>query len=142
MKLSLSVASLVLLVACSRGDDPSISSAIAEQFDRTTDQVVDLSVVGPKEWDRVCILPPYTSREQAEKVLGFNWNSDSKSNIGASDTINVVVFVKENEVVAYTEHPRNKGDFSGITQKCVSRELAKYERVPGDSNWVFLRQRS
>jgi hypothetical protein len=127
-----------LLSACSKGDS-TISAAIADQFDRKSETVVDLSIVGPSGWDRVCILTPYTSNAETEKVLGFKWDSDTKTSIGGSDGINVVVFLRGREVLTFTEHPRNKGDFSGVVSRCVSRERAKFIRVAEKDGWTYLR---
>jgi hypothetical protein len=138
-RILLSVAA-TLLSACSEGDS-SISAAIVDQFDRVMVPVVDLSVVGPPGWDHVCVLTPYTSNAETEKVLGFKWDSDKKTTIGGSDGINVVVFLKGQEVLAFTEHPRNKGDFSGVDSHCVSRERAKFVRVTSKDGWTYLRVR-
>jgi hypothetical protein len=141
MKWILISVAAALLSACSKGDS-SISAAIADQFDRETVNVIDLSVVGPSGWDRVCILTPYTSNVETEKVLGFKWDSDTKTSIGGSDGINVVVFLRAQEVLAFTEHPRNKGDFSGVDSRCVSRERAKFVRGAGEDGWTYLRARA
>jgi len=141
MNRILIIAIFALLSACSRGDS-SISKAIAGQFDRESVSVIDLSMVGPEGWDRVCILTPYTSNAVAEKVLGFKWDSDAKTSIAGSDGINVLVFLKDHEVLAFTEHPRNKGDFSGMNPHCLSRARAKFVRVAGEDGWTFLRERA
>ena len=67
---------------------------------------------------------------------------DAKWQEHASDTINVLVFVKDNAVVAYTEHPRNKGDFSQVKPECVMRDSAKFERGSGEDGWVYLKVRA
>lgn len=141
MKWILISVAAALLSSCSKGD-PSISAAIADQFDREAINVIDLSVVGPPGWDRVCMLTPYTNNVVTEKVLGFKWDSDKKTSIGSSDRINVVVFLNGQNVLAFTEHPRNKGDFSGIDSRCVSREQAKFVRAVRDDGWTFLRERT
>jgi hypothetical protein len=141
MKWILISVAAALLSACSKGDS-SISAAIADQFGRKTVNVIDLSVVGPSGWDRACILTPYTSNVETEKVLGFKWDSDTKTSIGGSDGINVVVFLRGQEVLAFTEHPRYKGDFSGVDSRCVSRERAKFVRIAGEDGWTYLRVRA
>lgn len=131
----------VLLSACSKGS-PSISAAIVDQFDRNTKNVIDLSAVGPSGWERVCILTPYTINAETEKVLGFKWDSDTKTSIGSSDGINVIVFLRGRQVLAFAEHPRNKGDFSGAGARCASREQAEFVRVAGKDGWTYLTERA
>lgn len=141
MKWILIVITAALLSACSKGDS-SISAAITDQFCRETRNVIDLSVVGPSGWDHVCILTPNTSNVETEKVLGFKWDSDAKTSIGGSDGINVIVFLRGQDVLAFTEHPRNKGDFSGVNPRCVTRAQAKFGRVAGEGGWIYLRARA
>jgi len=89
----------------------------------------------------MCILTPYTDNAQAEKVLGFKWGAEDKTSIAGSDGINVLVFIKDNEVIGYTEHPRNKGDFVNVTPKCITQDHAKFEYVSDDNGWTYLRLR-
>jgi hypothetical protein len=97
------------LFACSSGSN--ISEQIESQFKASEATSVNLAVVGPASWDRVCVLRPYTDNQRTAQVLGFKWDSEAKTSIAESDGINVLVFVQGKEVVAHTEHPRSKGDF-------------------------------
>ena len=115
-----------------------ISEQITAQFDASKTTSIDLSVVGPASWERVCVLSPYTTDQTAEQVLGFKWDAESKTSIAGSDGINVLVFVQNQQVVAYTEHPRNKGDFSKLQPRCLPRSQSAVERESGTDGWVFL----
>lgn len=115
---------LALTTSCSKSG--RISSEISAQFDR--DASIDLAHVGPDTWDRVCVLGPYSVNKDAESVLGFPWDSEANTSISMSDGINVIVFAQGQTVVAYTEHPRNKGDFSRLTPDCATRAQAKLVR--------------
>lgn len=86
-------------------------------------------------------MSPYMDNKQTEKVLGFKWNSESKTSIQSNDGINVLAFIQGSEVVAYTEHRRDKGDFSRMQPRCLMRGLATVVRqieTIRDSRWVFL----
>ena len=128
---------LMLLFGCSGGGSP-ISEQIAVQFEASKTAPIDLSVVGPASWERVCVLSPYTTNQTAEQVLGFKWDAESKTSIAGSDGINVLVFVQNQQVVAYTEHPRNKGDFSKLQPRCLPRSQATVQRKPNASGWAYL----
>ena len=82
---------------------------------------LNLALVGPTSWERVCVFGPYTTNEHAEKVLGFKWDATGKTSIGDNEGINVLVFARARQVIAYTEYPRNKIDFSKMVPRCLSR---------------------
>jgi hypothetical protein len=128
---------LLFLCGCSHGDS-SISQQIAVQFKASQTSPIDLSAVGPASWDRVCVLPPYTNNQTAEQILGFKWDAESNTSIAVSDGINVLVLVQNKQVVAYTEHPRGKGDFSTLQPRCLLRSNAIVVREPDASGWVYL----
>lgn len=134
---SLLMLSFLLLLGCSIAST-SISEQIAKQFKASQTASIDLSTVGPASWERVCILSPYSTNQSAEQVLGFKWDAESKTSIAGSDGINVLVFVQEHSVVAYTEHPRNLGDFSRLQPRCLVRSQAIVSRQSDVSGWVFL----
>jgi len=118
---------LMLLIGCSGGSS-SISEQITAQVEASKTSPIDLSVVGPTSWDRVCVLGPYATNQHAEKVLGFKWDAESKTSIAGSDGITVLVFIQNQQVVAFTEHPRNKGDFTKLQPRCLLRSQAIVKR--------------
>lgn len=130
-----------LLSGCSR-IDTGISARIETAFNASQTAPIDLALVAPSPWDRVCVLRPYTDSKQAEIILGLKWNSDSKTSIQSNDWINVLVFIQGSEVVAYTEHRRDKGDFSRMQPSCLPRGAAtvvrQTEPAPVNTGWVFL----
>lgn len=137
MKRSSLVLPLMLLLGCSIGSS-SISEQIAMQFEASKAAPIDLSVVGPQSWERVCVLPPYSTNQATEQILGFRWDAESKTSITGSDGVNVLVFVQRQQVVAYTEHPRNKGDFSKLQPRCLRRSQAIVRRELGVDGWVYF----
>jgi hypothetical protein len=122
--------------ACSERSE--ISLQIEAQFKANDTSPINLALTGPASWERLCVLGPYSNNSYAEKVLGFKWDAEAKTSIYGSDVVNVLVYIKENQVVAYTEHPRNKGDFSQMNPPCLSRERAVVVRQMGSDGWVFL----
>src|SRR5437667_2459831 len=127
----------MFLVACTTGS-PEISVQLAQQFAKSESTAIDLAQLGPPSWQRVCVLTPYTTNQQAELVLGFKWNAEGKTSIASNDGVNVLVFVRGTEVVAYAEHPRNLGDLSELNPRCLARANAKVVRRVGDHGWVYL----
>ena len=127
----------MFLVACTSAS-PEISAQLARQFAASDSMAIDLSQLGPASWQKVCVLTPYTTNQQAELVLGFKWNAEGKTSIASSDGINVLVFVRGTDVLAYAEHPRNLGDLSTLNPRCLPRASAKVVRQVGSQGWVYL----
>jgi hypothetical protein len=131
----------LLVSACSR-PDRDVSARIEAEFNANATAPINLALIVPSAWDRVCVLPPYTDNKQAASILGFEWNSDFETSIGGSDGINVLVFIQGSEVVAYTEHRRDKGDFSRMQPRCLKRDRATVFRHidpdPRNNGWVHL----
>jgi hypothetical protein len=111
----------LLLASCDR---KGISAQIRAQLDSTTSGTIDLSRVGPSTWTRVCILGPYSTNETAAQLLGFRWDAEAASSIATDDAIALLVFVREQEVVASAEQRRGQGDFAGLAGQCFMRDRA------------------
>lgn len=126
----------VVLSACA-GSDSDISKRLAQQFDKGAEPI-DLAQLGPPSWQRVCVLPPYTTNAHAEQVLGFKWDAEGNTGIASSDGINVLAFVRDAKVIAYVEHPRSRGDLSVLKPRCLAQASAKLVRRVASSGWVYL----
>lgn len=75
---------------------------------------VDLSKQLQGNWDKVCLLTPYFNNESTENVLGFKFNVEEKSRIFVSDSITLVVTVKNNEILKRYEISRNNIDLGPV----------------------------
>jgi len=90
--------------------------------------VIDIKALTLFNWDRLYIFTPYTSEEEINNRLGFDW-------IGASgieyfDTFNLLVFTDGRKVVNSIDQPRNLGDF-------VANKLKPYY-TPQNAKFVLL----
>src|SRR3546814_9235511 len=104
------------------------------------DRPVDLNTAAPSTWDRVCIRGPYSDNQAAAETLGFTWPVESRSSIGESDGISLLLFVHNNEVVTAVEHPRSHGDFSNLSGRCLPRDQAQFiQQDRPDGSWPWLR---
>lgn len=129
------------LIGCTRGT-ASISEQLAVQVQNSATERIDLAAFGPPSWERVCVLTPYTANAQVEQVLGFKWDATGNTSISSSDGINVLVFVRGAEVVAFAEHPRNRGDLAQLSPRCLPRARATVVRRTEPSGWVILVSKS
>lgn len=138
IRLRAAAALLLTLSACSSAS-PEISRQIDDEYDASRGTRIDLSRVGPPTWDRVCVLGPYADNRRAEATLGFAWNVWLNSSIAWSDGINVLVFIRGADVVAYAEHPRNgRGDFAKLASTCLARGNAVVVPQATPDGWTYL----
>jgi hypothetical protein len=119
--------SALALTSCS-DQDRSISDKIKLQVHASATSPLDLTPVGPPGWERVCIFGPYTTNEIVEADLGFKWDSDSHSAISVNDGINLIVFTRGKEVIAFAEHKRRDGDVESDRTPCTTPANARLTR--------------
>lgn len=141
MKQSLFFIGFCLLITCvgcdgSKYPKVNVSKTIADHLQSKPDQPLDLATLGSDEWQKICVLDPYTANTEGAKILGFNWDFESQSSIKENDGINLLVFVKDQSVVAFAEHPRHKGDFAGLKPACLSRDDAVVKTKKGTKDWI------
>jgi hypothetical protein len=133
-QFGLLIAICAALVGCGSS---AVSDAIAAQLRSTN--VVDLRAVGAGDWDRVCVLGPYSGHQAAQETLGFAWPVESRSSIGKNDSISLLLFVQGQQVARSAEHPRDQGDFSGLSGRCFPPEQAQFvPRAGGTDDWPEL----
>lgn len=120
---------IILILATLPGCRSQDSTAIADNFLRSDSRSVDLSVAVPGEWDRVCVLGPYSNNSKAAQTLGFDWPAETLTDISQSDAISVLVFARGDVVETYVEHSRVYGDFSSLSGRCFPKERAKFVQV-------------
>jgi hypothetical protein len=128
---------LLFLNACVSSDN-SISQKLTAEFNASPSTPIDLAKIGPQTWEKVCVLGPYTTNGAAEKILGFKWDVEQKSTVTRNDGINLLVFIKGQDVLAYAEHPRDKGDFLKLQSRCLNRKQATLLRQPNSDGVVQL----
>jgi hypothetical protein len=125
---SLAMIYILLMVAACSGQDHSISEKIKSQVQASYTASLDLTLVGPADWERLCIFGPYTTNDLVEADLGFKWNADAESAVSVSDGINLIVFTRGKKVVAFVDHKRRDGDFESDNKRCTSRAAPRLAR--------------
>ncbi len=82
---------------------------------------IDLSQQLKGEWETVCVLTPYSTSEDAFKLMGVEYDADTKSRIGSSDSISLLVTIQNGEVVGHHEVNRGNVDFATLGAGCYPR---------------------
>jgi hypothetical protein len=125
MKFLVLVWVLLTLPSC-ESPTLNLSEEITRQFQSSGRTFVNLAKVLPSVWDKVCILGPYSTSKHAYDTLGFAWPVETHSTISVSDSIALLLFVNNKEIVEFVEHPRRDGDFANLSRQCFAREKATF----------------
>ncbi len=116
---------LLILPACD-STTPTITEEITRQFQSSGRTFVNLEKVVPNAWDKVCILGPYSTLKHVYDTLGFDWPLEMLSSISTDDSIALLLFVENQEVIQFVEHPRRDGDFANLSRQCVARNKSTF----------------
>jgi hypothetical protein len=127
-----SVVAWVVTAVWSAGLAERRSRAVLAQVEGDPAGVVDFARVGPSDWERVYFFHPYTPPEYIQRSLGFRWPDVDQTSIASNDGVNLVVFVRDERVVGWFEHARNRGDLKELaTAAGFPRDRAQF-RVSHD----------
>lgn len=126
-RLIICVALFLAAAGCARQSE--LSSHIAERFESSGQTSINLAEAVPGEWERVCVLGPYSDNEAAKRTLGFEWDVERKTSIQTNEGISLLIFIQGNRVVQYTEHPRTLGDFTNLSGRCFTKETAVFTHM-------------
>lgn len=69
-----------------------------------------------------CVIGPYSQQEYQDTILGFR----TELLVTGNDGVSTLAFIKNNKIVSYINHPRNKGDFLGISK---SKPCYEYNEI-------------
>jgi hypothetical protein len=95
------------------------------------------------DWDRMHIFGPYRTKAEVAKELGFSWSGFDRTTIETSDSVVLVVFVRDGKVVHWYEHPRDAGDLAplggrrGYTRTEATFRIERRKETRGE--WVELK---
>jgi hypothetical protein len=134
MRLIAIILGLLLVNGCNEGGDDrgggggasairsGLESAVASgatSFDFAADPAF--------AWDRLYVFDCYSRRASVEKSLGFAWPEFDKTTLASSDSVVLVVFVRDGKVVGWYEQPRTI-ELGGLANgEGYSRSEARFE---------------
>lgn len=100
---------------------------------------VNLAKLPAPAWEAVYVFAPYTPPDQIEADLGFPWRHRAAKHISASDTENLLVFVKRRAVVMSVLFPRALGDFGPEARRLKYASNEAQFTVLKEDGRLFLR---
>jgi hypothetical protein len=87
-------------------------SEIAKIQDEGGTHLLEMQSVTNFIWDKMYIFVPFTGPDYIEETLGFKWKRAKSIAYRSRDHLNLLVFVRNGQVVEYLEFYGAKGDFS------------------------------
>ena len=100
-----------------------------------TGGIIDLRTQLDGSWDRVCLLMPYATSGQAERLLGFSYSPEVHSAIAVMDDRTLLVTASGDEVVGSFEVMRRNADFTQLGPSCYKRPKAVFNIRPKEDGW-------
>ena len=123
---------MLLTISCTR-----IEQASTQIFDVSTD-TINLPLDIKSDWDKFCVITPYSTEKYASEILGIDFVVMDKSNISVAENITLLVFMNKNDVIQYFETPRNNVDFTSLGARCFKKSEAKFNIMRDANGWTYL----
>ena len=103
----------------------------ADAFEAAFEQVkngeipcADLATLTDAEWDTLYVFGPYTTKEKIDETLGKAWKYTQYTSIDIDDSITLLLFTKDQDVVAFTELSRGIADFAYLSGEVYGSDNA------------------
>ncbi len=90
------------------------------------DDEIDLAKAMPGNWEKVCILAPYTTNSHVNEILGVPVNVARRSNIGSSDSIALLVTIQDSQVNGLYEIGFRNANFTPHAGECFPKNDARF----------------
>jgi hypothetical protein len=111
------VALIFVLAGCPTQATELSSDFINQVYDSVNESgMVDFIEVTDFEWEQLVFISPYMTVNSVLEEVGANW-ARPITHIQHSDVNTLLLFINENDVVAFVHFPRNKLDFVQIIQR-------------------------
>ncbi|PKH50819.1 hypothetical protein CXF68_09020 [Tenacibaculum sp. Bg11-29] len=95
--------------------DNTLTEKIEAEF-KSDSEIIYLTKLNSFEWNELLILGPYSIVESIEKELNLDLGNIRETEIEYSDSINLLVFLKDGKSVKISEVSRGIGDFTNLRQ--------------------------
>ena len=110
--------------SCSQADG-FLDAQIDHQLRQDDPPTLDLTLVGPAQWTRVCVFGPCATDALARERLGFDWDVERLTSLARDDGKVALVFSDGRRVLAFVERARAAADFTTVSPACRGRDAAR-----------------
>jgi hypothetical protein len=133
MRLITIILAIFLVAGCNEGGNDGGDGGASSARSRLGSAVAsgatsfDFAADPAFAWDRLYVFDCYSGRASVEKALGFAWPEFGRTTIASSDSVVLVVFVRDGKVVGWYEQPRTI-ELGGLANdKGYSRSAARFK---------------
>lgn len=112
--------------------DNTLTEKIEAEF-KSDSEIIDLTKLNSFEWNKLLILGPYSVIDNVEKELNLDLENIRENGIEYSDSINLVIFLKDGKSVKISEVSRGIGDFTNLTE-IIEKRKAKFVKTENGQN--------
>lgn len=113
----------LIVLACGPTRDPGLEREILQTPEGA---VLDLSQLVRREWDRLCIVTPYSTPDRAQQITGATWSGFDRSGIQHRDDVYLLAFIRDMRVI-HSALVSRRLDFSVTDITCFPADSAKFE---------------
>jgi hypothetical protein len=96
-------------------------------------EIINLTELNSFEWNELLILGPYSVIDNIEKELNLDLENIRENGIEYSDSINLLIFLKDGKSVKISEVSRGIGDFTNLRQ-IIEKSKAKFIKTENGQN--------
>lgn len=96
-------------------------------------EIIDLTELNSFEWNELLVLGPYSVIDNVEKELNLDLENIRENGIEYSDSINLLIFLKDGKSVKISEVSRGIGNFVNLGQ-IIKKEKAKFMKTENGQN--------
>ncbi|MGV6827447.1 MAG: hypothetical protein ACWA5Q_10765 [bacterium] len=93
----------------------------------TSSSTIKLADALPGNWQRVCVVGPYSSNRHAHEITGIPVKVQQRSSIYTSDSIALLVTLTGQEEIGLFEISRGNVDFASLGGRCFDRVAAIFQ---------------
>lgn len=112
--------------------DNNLTEKIEAEFNSSS-KIIDLTKLNSFEWNELLILGPYSVIENVEKELNLNLVNIRENGIEYSDSINLLIFLKNGKSIKISEVSIGIGDFMNLGE-IIEKGNAKFTKTENGQN--------
>jgi uncharacterized protein YebE (UPF0316 family) len=112
--------------------DKTLTEKIETEF-KSENEIINLSILNSFEWEELLILGPYSVIDNIEKELNLDLENIRENGIEYSDSINLLIFIKDGKSIKISEVSRRIGDFMNLGE-IIEKVNAKFIKTKDGQN--------
>ena len=126
---------------CEKDIQPDLENSIIDYIEKTVDSDMENKTIKVLDltsfyWDRLYIFYPYIEEREMKRILKTNINIDTS--IKALDSISLLVFTKDDNIIKVLDFPRVKGDFVSLFKETGYLANEAIFNIEVKDGWIYV----